>query len=211
MIERVRELAKGILKEDTSGHEFYHVERTYNIGMRIAEKEECDKLALGSACYLHDAFRHLEKERGLNWHVSPEAINWIRQLLRSINFPAEPLEKTLVAIELHETYSFGTQDSRKNNTEGLILQDADRLDALGAIGVARCFAFGGAHGRPMWDPEIPLPEGTYDPTNIGVSQIHHFYDKILKLKDTMNTETGRKMAEHRHRFLEHFLDEFFAE
>ena len=92
------------------------------------------------------------------------------------------------------------------------MQDADNLEAMGAIGIARVFAYGGAHNIPIWVPEIPLPKGNWnDSSPKSASQIHHFYEKLLRLKDNINTKTGKEMAGKRHKILEDFLENFFKE
>src|SRR5690606_1250922 len=103
--------------------------------------------------------------------------------------------------QIIEEQSFSAKKGPMPTLEGKIVQDADRLEALGAIGIARCFAYGGKKGRPIYDPE----------STDGQHSIQHFYDKLLKIKEVMNTETGKKLAEERHRFMEAFLEQFYKE
>ena len=97
------------------------------------------------------------------------------------------------------------------NLKSKVLQDADNLDGIGAIGVARAFTFGGAHKMPIWEPDIPINRQVFDESVIDLTTIHHFYSKLLKLKDNMNTETAKNMALERHIFMESFLEQFFSE
>ena len=111
------------------------------------------------------------------------------------------------------SFKGGVADSSQNTIEGMIVQDADRLDAIGAIGIARTFAYGGSKNRVIYDPTIkPMDFSTLEQVkNAENHTINHFYEKLLKLKDLMNTPTGKTMAEKRHKFMENFLDEFYEE
>jgi len=211
MIRKIRNLVSTLLKEDQAD-DFYHAERTYNLGMRIAWTESCDRLVVGAACYLHDLHSQDEKKREVpNWHVGREALSVIEQLLLGQKFPPDKIPAVLLAVELHETYSLGGNLTAKpNNIEGLILQDADRLDAIGAVGIARAFTFSGMHNKSLWDPSKTQSDG-YDPTKISKSTLHHFYEKLLKLKYSMNTREGKRIAEDRHRYMEEYITRFLVE
>ncbi|MFH0701812.1 MAG: HD domain-containing protein [Candidatus Woesearchaeota archaeon] len=207
-LERIRTEVKQRLSEPA--HDFYHSERVYNLGVRIATVEKADIIVVGASAYLHDLLRYSDKDKGLNYHVSKEAVQEIRKVLKGVDFPLVKLPQVLYAIELHEDYSSDAASSR-NTLEGKVLQDADRLDAIGAIGIARCFTFSGHYSSPLWVPEISLETSVYNPTRLNTSAIHHFYEKLLKLKDAMHTSAGRRIAEERHHFMEKFLTQFFAE
>lgn len=214
IIQTLRTAVEPYFEGDCTGHDIYHGDRVYRVGMKIAEEESADKLIVGTAAYIHDLLRPKEKEVGrFNYHFSPEALAEIQEVLRTVEFPADKLAPVLQVVELHEDYSFGVNSGKPNTIEGLVLQDADRLDAMGAIGIARCLRFGGYHGNPLWIPEQKTTDENdmYDPSKANTSSIQHFYDKLLKLRDEMNTATGRKIAEERHQFMEIFLQQFFAE
>ena len=118
----------------------------------------------------------------------------------------------LHCVEFHEEYSFSEGGVTVDDIETLILQDADNLDAIGAIGIGRTFAYAGAYGSPMYVPDIPLGRESYDESDLSdPSAIHHFYSKLLKLKDNMHTKTAREIAAGRHRFMEQFVELFLAE
>ncbi|MDP8269673.1 MAG: hypothetical protein P9L97_13195, partial [Candidatus Tenebribacter davisii] len=114
-------------------------------------------------------------------------------------------------IEFHEEYDFTETGKTALDIETLILQDADNLDALGAIGIGRTFAYSGAHNVIMWQPEIPFESGLYADEQPDPSTLHHFYSKLLKMKENMNTQTALKLAQKRHDFMKSFLEEFFEE
>lgn len=137
----------------------------------------------------------------------------IREILVKVGFNDKTrTEKILNCVEFHEEYGFSGKGKIASDIETLIVQDADNLDAIGAVGIARVFAYGGAHNIPIWTPEIPLPKGNWDETMPkSRSQIHHFYEKLLRLKDNMNTKVAKKMAIKRHKFMESYLKEFFKE
>ncbi|HYN88088.1 MAG TPA: HD domain-containing protein, partial [Ardenticatenaceae bacterium] len=169
----------------------YHVARVWRSARAIAATEpDVDYEILDAAGLLHDIG---EKQPGRgNALVDVETL---AQLLAPFEVPPEKYARIVQAINEH-SFSRGWAPG---SIEAAILQDADRLDAIGAIGVARAFAVGGARGRPLYDPS--------DPTN----SLQHFYDKLLKLKDRMNTAEGRRLAGRRHAFLEQFLAEFLRE
>ena len=123
----------------------------------------------------------------------------------------EQKEKVLHCIEFHEEYDFSEKGKTVSDIETLIVQDADNLDAIGAIGIGRTFMFHGSKGDPMWIPEKSFDRERYDESVEDITPIHHFKHKLLKLKENMNTETAKKMANERHKFMELFLQEFFDE
>ena len=127
------------------------------------------------------------------------------------NLTDEQKERILHVIKFHEEYDFTERGKTVNDVETLIVQDADNLDGMGAMSVARSFSYGAINKIPMWTPEIPFNQDVYDESKLDHSTVHHFYSKALKLKDNMNTKTAQKMAKHRHKFLKLFLQEFFDE
>ena len=151
-------------------------------------------------------------QRELGKYVSPkESLPRIRGLLNTLSLSNQQKEKILHCVEFHEEYDFSLKGKTVNDLETLIVQDADNLDAMGAIGIGRTFSYGGAHKIPMWLPEIPFDREFYTEEKNDVSTIHHFYSKIFKLKNNMNTVTAKKIAKSRHKFTETFLKEFLAE
>lgn len=132
--------------------------------------------------------------------------------LKSLNIDEESIHEIMNIITTM-SYKGGVVDSSQNNIEGKIVQDADRLDAIGAIGIARAFTYGGSKNRLMYDPDIkPMDFQSLDEVkNLNNHTINHFYEKLLKLRDLINTDTAQQIAEERHRFIEIYLDEFFYE
>ena len=192
IIENAKDFAKDIFSADSSGHDYHHTLRVWALARTIGEAEGADMAVVELAALLHDVDDH---------KLSPDtAENKDRAagFLRSQGVAEDRIKEILRIID---RISFSRNRLPPDTLEGKCVQDADRLDALGAIGVARTFAFGGSHGRAIHDPE----------GEDRGSSIAHFYDKLLLLKDRMNTETGRRMALHRHEYLKNFLAEFLSE
>ena len=207
IIEATKKYAKDKLDGEATGHDFLHISRVYITAKYIAEKEGADLFIVEITALLHDIADW--KFNDGNADIGPKlAGEW----LKSLDMPIEDIDKVTKIIR---TMSFkgGTTDSSQETMEGKIVQDADRLDALGAIGIARAFAYGGFKGREIYNPDIK-PENFKSfeayKNNKGTS-INHFYEKLLLLKDLMNTKTGKAMAEERHEFMVNFLKEFNKE
>ena len=211
----IKDKIKPYFSGDSSGHDIDHALRVCRLAKSIAIEEKADLLVVCAASLLHDLFRPKEKEIGkLNYHVSKDALDEIKKILVEINFPKDKINAVLKAIELHEDYSFGVNSEKENSKEGLILQDADNIDAIGAIGIARVFMFSGHYNCPMYNSSKKLNDSLNNPYNPEILcefSIHHFYDKLLKIKNDMNTETGKKIAKERHVFMENYLKQFFNE
>ncbi len=209
-IEKLEARVREMFASESSGHDIYHLQRVRDTALHIQEKEGGDRLVVGVAALLHDIHRLMEKEKGI--FISPtDSLSIIKEILGEVGFPEEKLSHVLGAIEYHEEYDFSSEGKGLRDLETQILQDADNLDAIGAIGVGRTFAFGGAHGVPMWIPEKPFDRATFDESEKDPSTIHHFYAKLFKLKENMNTPTGKQMARERHVFMERFVEQFTAE
>ncbi len=183
-IEAAKEYIRELFSGNAGGHDASHTLRVYQNALLIAENENsCNMEIVSLAALLHDADDHklFHTENNSN----------ARQFLASQKLDKELIEEIIRAIN---SVSFSRNRGRKPETiEGMIVQDADRLDAIGAIGIARTFAYGGEHGRSL------------------ESSVQHFHDKLLLLKEEMNTEAARKLAEDRHRFMEQFLLEYQKE
>jgi len=198
MLQTVSEL----MEQDKSGHDVQHVLRVYEICKKLGKEEGADIEVLTASALLHDVAISEELEHGVD-HAEESAIK-AEDILRSVGFPEEKIPRVLRAIRTHR-YGAGIPPE---SLEAKILQDADRLDAIGAVGLARAFAYGGARGAKIYDPlESP---GEYDPRLVK-SAVTHIQEKLLKLKDTMNTASARKLAEGRHSFMVEFLNRFLAE
>jgi len=181
LIERTKEFARSFFDRDGT-HDFSHVERVFNLCMHIGREEGADLEILALASLLHDIARPLESEGKVEDHAKAGA-EIARKYLLSVGYHRDKIEEVVHAIEAHR-FSRGPEPK---TLEAKILSDADKLDAIGAIGIARVFMYSGEHGRSIED------------------SIRHFEEKILKLKDLMYTETAKRMAEGRHDFTLEFL------
>lgn len=209
-LKKIDEKIKEMFNSESSGHDIYHLHRVLNLALHLQQKEGGDKLVIGVSALLHDIHRLMEKESGV--FCSPnKSFSAVQKLLKEIDFPKDFITKVLHSIEHHEEYSFSKEGKTVNNLETLILQDADNLDAIGAIGVGRTFSFGGAHGVTMWIPEKPFDREFYDESEQDPSTIHHFYSKLFKLEGNINTETAKNMAKERTDFMRKFVEQFISE
>jgi uncharacterized protein len=206
IIEATEVFVKKQLGEDSTGHDWFHVDRVRNTAMLIAERELVgDLFIIEMGALLHDI-----PDEKLN-SCAQEGQNKLRNFLEGIQLSND---LSLKIIEVVNSISFrGGEKKRLPSWEAKIVQDADRLDALGAIGIARTFAYGGKKGQPIYHPEYSVREQmTLEEYRNGKSSsIHHFYEKLLLLKDMLNTDTAKKMADNRHRFMEEFLLQFYQE
>ncbi|MFP4471537.1 MAG: HD domain-containing protein [Bacteroidales bacterium] len=207
LIDETEIFVKQQLSGAEGGHDWWHGYRVWKTAQKIAEAENADRLVVNLASLLHDIadakFFGGDEEIGparaksfLESHdVHQEVIDHVLNIIRNMSFKS----------------SFGQVDFRSKEME--VVQDADRLDAMGAIGIARAFNYGGYKNRPMYDPAIPPNlQMSKEEYKQGLSpSINHFYEKLLLLKDRMNTESGKRMAGERHRFMEKFLERFYRE
>ncbi|MGE5472725.1 MAG: HD domain-containing protein [Ignavibacteriales bacterium] len=212
IIDNLEKEIKDLFCLDTSGHDIYHLKRTLNTALHIHEKEGGDRLVIAISAFLHDIHRIIQNETKEYCHPR-NSLAKVEEIIHKagIDLSEKQLKMILHCIEYHEEYSFNQAGKTVNDIETLILQDADNLDAIGAIGIARTFAYGGANNMPIWNNELLNEDEKYEEKISDDSTIHHFCGKLLKLKDDMNTETAQKLALHRHKFMEAFLGEFFEE
>jgi len=193
-----------------SSHDFYHMKRTYTLALNIQKQEGGDKLIIGVAALLHDIHRIIGRQTGK--FCSPkDSLKEVGKILNKLNLKDEQKKRILHCIEFHEEYDFSKNGKTTNDLETLILQDADNLDAIGAIGIIRNAIFVGAINGVMWDPKKTNYRKTFDEDKNDVTMVDHFYNKLLRLKDNMNTKTAKKIAIKRHKFMEKFLERFFSE
>lgn len=206
MIEQTEVFVRNELGEDATGHDWFHVDRVRRNALHICKEEQKgEAFIIEMAALLHDI-----PDEKLNESIEKGEVK-LDTFLQTI--PLTDNEKKHIK-QIIGTISFkGGQNTVLSTIEAEIVQDADRLDAIGAIGIARAFAYGGKKGQPIYDPSINVrAEMSLEEYRKGKStSIHHFYEKLLKLKDLLNTSTARKMAESRQKMMETFLEQFYQE
>ncbi|TKC07640.1 HD domain-containing protein [Pedobacter frigoris] len=207
IIEKTITFVKATLADAEAGHDWFHIERVYNNAKRINATEKGDKLIVALAALLHDIadakFNNGDEEIGpriagdflKSLHLENEIIEHVQQIIRNLSYKA----------------SLGTIIFQSKELD--IVQDADRLDAIGAIGIARAFTYGGYKNRVLYDPEIKpnLHMSKEEYKNTQAPTINHFYEKLLLLKDLMKTSEGRSMANNRHEFMCAYLEQLYSE
>ena len=206
MTDNEKRFIKDIFSGDSSGHDYYHTIRVYKLATKIAKQENADVKTVQLAALLHDVDDI--KLFPDNYAIKKNAVDFM-----TINKIDGKRIETVCQI-IDEVSFAGTDSVVPDTIEGKCVQDADRLDAIGAIGIARTFAYGGSRGRKIYDPEIKSKMGMNKEeyrNNQDSTSINHFYEKLLLLKDMMNTTEGKKLAEHRQVVMQEFLNEFMLE
>jgi uncharacterized protein len=211
LIDKTIVFVKEKLLNAEGGHDWFHIERVFKNALLIADGEQCNLEVVKLGALLHDIAdsKFYPDASGGDEMIGPRVA---REFLES----QQSSEETIVhVINIIENISFkgGNFEKKFNSKELEIVQDADRLDALGAIGIARTFNYGGFKNRSLYNPNI-APNLSMSKEEYKKSEsptLNHFYEKLLLLKDKMNTETGKKIAQERHKFMELFLSQFYSE
>ena len=205
LVQNATKFIKEIFQNDFSGHDFFHSMRVYRTAMKIAQAEHADLEVVALAALLHDV-----DDRKLSPATAEKKENATR-FMRGQSIPESEIRQVCQIID--EVSFKGTDSVQPTMPEGKCVQDADRLDALGAIGIARTFAYGGSHHRAIYDPELPprtaMNQAQYYSRNS--TSLNHFYEKLFLLEDMMNTETGKAIARKRTQYMQEFVDEFLSE
>lgn len=207
IISKTVQFVKETLKGAEGGHDWFHVQRVYHNAQLIAKEEKGDTLIIALGALLHDI-------ADSKFHQGDETVGpkVARRFLENLKVNKEVINHVVLIIE-NISFKGGNVAQQFNSLELDVIQDADRLDAIGAIGIARCFNYGGFKNRMLYDPDV-LPNlhmTKEEYKNSNAPTINHFYEKLLLLKDRMNTETGKKLALERHSFMEEFLEQFYKE
>ena len=207
LIDNTILFVKQQLENAEGGHDWFHIERVYKNALLIAEGVDCDLIVVKLGALLHDIAD--SKFHGGDETVAPKTA---RTFLESQNV-SEDIILHVIAIIENISFKGGNFEKKFNSKELEIVQDADRLDAIGAIGIARTFNYGGFKNRPLYNPNIQpnMNMNKEEYKNSETPTLNHFYEKLLLLKDKMNTETGKKVAKKRHDFMVSFLSQFYAE
>ncbi|HEY0899941.1 MAG TPA: HD domain-containing protein [Sphingobacteriaceae bacterium] len=207
IIAQTAEYVKNTLADAEAGHVWWHIQRVWNNAKTLAQKEDVDMVVVELAALLHDIadskFHNGDEEIGpqkagaflRSLHVDNAIVLHVQAIIRNMSFKA-----SLGEVSFH-------------SPELAVVQDADRLDAIGAIGIARAFTYGGFKNRELYNPDqkpnLQMTKEEYKSSQSPT--INHFYEKLLLLKDKMNTETGKRIAQERHRVMEDYLEQFYAE
>ena len=208
LLEATKSFVKETLKNAEGGHDWFHTERVYNNALLISKTEDVSVYVVQLGALLHDI-------ADSKFHDGDETVGpkMAREFLFKHNVDSNIIEHVVNIIK-HISFK-NSLDGKSGFTskELEVIQDADRLDAIGAIGIARCFNYGGFRNRPLYDPSIkPILKITKEEyKNSSSPTINHFYEKLLILKDKMNTKTGKQIAENRHQFMELYLKQFYDE
>jgi uncharacterized protein len=195
------------MENEGTGHDWWHVDRVRRMALRLAAEEGADPLVVELAALLHDM---------ADWKFAggdaSAGERFAREWLRSLDAPPELVDR-VADIVARVSFKGSGVPTPMPTIEGAVVQDADRLDALGAIGIARVFAYGGHRGQPLHDPRIEsAPHDSFEAYKRGGgSSVNHFHEKLLLLKDRLNTDAARAIAAERHGYMEAFLERFAEE
>lgn len=208
ILKATKTYVKSVLVNAEGGHDWFHTLRVFNNAMLIAKNETVDLLVVQLAALLHDIADSKFHEG--NETIGPEMT---LKFLFKHNLDSNDIEHVVNIIK-HMSFKNSLENSQSfNSLELQVVQDADRLDAIGAIGIARAFNYGGFKNRGLFDPSIKpnlkMTKAEYKASTAPT--INHFYEKLLLLKNNMNTTTGKRIAQQRHKFMEQYLEQFFAE
>lgn len=206
MINKIAKSVEELCQHDSSGHDWWHIYRVWNLAKLIGKKENADLHIIELAALLHDLD---------DWKLSDqnqENLPNARRLLIENNVSKDVIEKVVVIIN-EVSFKGAGVETKPTSTEAMVVQDADRLDAIGAIGIARTFAYGGFKNQPLHIPNAkPIFHNNFEEyKSTRTSTINHFYEKLLLLKDRLNTDTAKELAIQRHKYMEQFLEQFYLE
>lgn len=207
IISKTIAFVKEHLENAEGGHDWFHTHRVFKNAQLITKTENVDSLVVSLGALLHDI-------ADSKFHDGDETVGpkIAREFLFKHNVDSLIIEHVVKIIE-NISFKGGNEKQKFSSPELDVIQDADRLDALGAIGIARCFNYGGFKNRKLFDPDIApnLKMSKKEYKTLKTPTINHFYEKLLLLKDRMNTKTGKRIAEKRHQYMEQFLEQFYAE
>ena len=207
ILKITEDYVKTNFKQESTGHDWSHIKRVHDLSLQINEIEKKDEFIVRMIALLHDVF----DEKFSDGNVKQNLENLMKKLNIYNEIDENDIKNIIYSIE-----NLGFKGGFNNieiSDEGKIVQDADRIDAIGAIGIARCFAYNGKKGNVIYDPDTGIVEinNQEEYRNKKRHAVNHFYEKLLKIKDTINTEAGKTIAIKRTEYMENFLDEFYKE
>jgi uncharacterized protein len=200
LIEAVRSRAKTYFEDVAPTHDWHHVRRVATLAETLAAEDNADETVLFVAVWLHDIGRGREDRGEIDDHAK-----WGAREAKRILADFDPARETVEAVQHCVRAHRFSNDVEPETLEAKLLSDADNLDALGAVGIARNFCYSGEHGKPLHDPDRPIET---DDTAAGSTAVNHFHKKILRIPKRMHTDAGRKLADERPAFVEQFVDRF---
>lgn len=211
ILENLKVKIADYFKDDATGHNIGHLERTLKYALYLQQNEGGDKIVIGISAYIHDIHRILSTKQ--NRYVSPkESLPTVEEFIKDLDITSEQKKHILSAIEHHEEYNFTKEGVLVSDKESLILQDADNLDAIGAMGIVRTLKYGIAHGQAEYDPNTPLYQvDNYDESHDDASSIHHINNKLVRLGKYMNTNTAKALAITRTKLMNDFVKAYIDE
>ena len=206
IITKVTAEIKAQFEGEGTGHDWWHIVRVVNIAKQIAKEEGANSFIVELSALLHDVGDH-------KFHKEKDAAEKLISEMLDNAGVSEELKNQVLEIVSNVSYKGANVETRPTSLEGKVVQDADRLDAIGAIGIARAFAYGGNKERLLYHPEQPpVTHNDFEAYKIDKGHtINHFYEKLLLLKDRMQTKSGKEMAEERHQYMEGYLKQFYKE
>lgn len=207
IVNQIIPIIKSRFEHDSSGHDWFHIERVHRMAVHLQQFEGGDLEIIELAALLHDISDHK-----MNGGILNQGGMVAAEILKGLNYPSDRIEKIKLIIDA-VSFKGANVPEQMNTIEGQIVQDADRLDAIGAIGIARAFSYGGNKNRAMYAPDQrPILHSSFeDYARSEGHTINHFYEKLLLLKNRLSTQTAKNIGQQRHEFMENFLEQFYNE
>lgn len=212
LVEKVSQKVKDLLCDEPTSHDWWHVERVRKMALKIAKREKADPLTCELAALLHDIGHAKNGPKTFQDHLDHDdrSVKMAIEILSDLKCDPNLISKIISAFAENSYHKLSAIDLSKKSLEWKVVFDADKLDAVGAISVARAFTFGGYHKRLMYDPEIPRGR-EYAPGEIGDSTLHHIKAKHLQISKLLFTETAKQIAKKRHDYTKNFIKQFLGE
>ena len=209
LIDKLREKVSEYFSSDASGHSIDHLERVLKYALYLQSKEGGDVIVIAIAAFVHDVHRIMSTEK--KCFVSPkDSLDVVYSFIKDLDISEEQKKHILYAVEHHEEYAFGAGVS-VSDIESKIVQDADNLDAIGAMGISRAIRYCVAKNLPDYIKEVELYRNEYTEAKEDISAVHHIHNKLLRLGDYMNTDTAKEIAKKRNKIMEDFRDAYIEE